>query len=101
MGLFNHYIRSANNPILQKILQLLRKIDPLSDEEINFIIKSILDNCIFIDSWNDLPDDVVKIVPKKEARQELIQKHISKIKSNNSIKKHIIQSYDEYQEGDK
>ena len=96
MGLFNHYIRSANNPILQKILQLLRKINPLSDGEINFIIESILDNCTFVDSWDGLPDDVVKIVSKKEARQELIQKHISKIKSNNSIKKYIVQSYDEY-----
>ena len=54
-----------------------------------------------MDSWDDVSDYVVNIFPKKEARKELIQKNINKIKNNNTIGKHVVQSYDEGQEGDK
>ena len=73
----------------------------MDNEETKFIIDSILENCTFVDSWDDLSDDAVKIVPKKEAREYLIQNHINNIKNDNVIKKHIVQSYDEYREGDK
>jgi len=48
-----------------------------------------------------LPDKIVKIIPKKEDREELIQKHINKIKHDTSIAKHVIACQDQYQEGDK
>ena len=38
---------------------------------------------------------------QKEAREELIQRHINKSKSNISIEMHMVHSYDECQEGDK
>ena len=51
--------------------------------------------------WEDLPDNVVKIIPRQEARDELIKKYIIKIKNDPSIDTHVVNAYDEYQEGDK
>jgi len=60
-----------------------------------------LSNCNFVNSWDNLPDEIVKIIPKKEAREELIQKHMNKIKHDTSIAKYIITYQDQYQEEDK
>ena len=50
VALLQHYVRAASDPILQKILHLLRKIKPLSKEEKDWIVNSILTNCAFVDS---------------------------------------------------
>jgi len=48
-----------------------------------------------------LPNKVIKIILKKESREELIQRHISKTKCNVSIVKHITMYRNQHQEGDK
>ena len=73
----------------------------MEKDEIDFIVNSILSKCNFVERWDQLPDDAVRIVSKKEAKDELIKSHIEKIKNDNSIEKHISFSQDEYQEGDK
>ena len=99
--LLKNCIRPAGDLVLQNILQLLRKIEPLSKSVIQFIISSILSNCNFVNSWDNLPNEIVKIILKKEAREELIQKYINKINYNTLIIKYIIVCQDYYQEGNK
>ena len=101
MSLLQHYVRSATDPILQKILKLLRKPTKLEYNDHEYIINNILNKCTFVNEWEDLPDNVVKIVPRREARDELIKKYIIKIKNDASIDTYVVNAYDKYQEGDK
>ena len=48
VALLQHYVRSATDPILQKILQLLRKSSKLDQNEREYIINNILNLCAFI-----------------------------------------------------
>ena len=62
VALLEHYVTSARDPVLQKILKLLRKITPLEKDEIDFAVDSVLSKCDFVDRWDQLSDDAVLIV---------------------------------------
>lgn len=89
-------MRSAHDCILQNILQLLIKTDPLEEYNIKFIITNMLNKCTFVTSQDNLPDNIVKIVLRREARDQLIKNYIIKTKNNTLITKNIIKYYDEY-----
>ena len=90
-------VRSASDPILYFFLQSLRNIDGLDDDEIDEITNGRLNNCAFVADWDDFPDDAVKIVPKRESKEELINRCVEKIKNDSSIVKHVTPCYDEHQ----
>ena len=79
-SMLQHHIRSARDPILQHELQLLRKMNGLEDDEIEKVTDAIFNNCAFVADLNDLPDNGVKIVPKRESREELISRQVEGIK---------------------
>ena len=99
VAMSKHCVRSAGDPILQNMLQLWRKIDGLEDDEIDKVTNHMLSNCVHVTDWNDFPENAVNIVPKREDREELINRRAEGIKNNSSIVKHVASSYDEYQYG--
>ena len=98
VALLQHFDRAASDPVLEKTLNLLRKEDPLEEDEIQHIMNSTIDNCTFDDDWNDLLDHVVRIVPIKKSREEILTKFIHKLKSNRSVQTFVSMCLDEHQE---
>jgi len=68
IALLEYYVQSTSDPVLQKILQLLRKTTHLDKDEKNFIINSTLNNCNFVGvhGYNLTVNE--KAASKKEAK---------------------------------
>ena len=95
----NNYIRSGCDPVLQSILQILRK-DEITSEDTNYIADCIRRHCHFADSWDDLPDHVVRTVSKKSGKDKVIDNFISKIKNNSQIRSVDCIAINQVQQGD-
>ena len=68
--ILRHYVRSSGDSVLQSILEIMRKPN-INDNEIKYIAQCIQTHCQFVNSWDDLPDNVVRTVSKKVERIKL------------------------------
>ena len=101
VSLLQHFVRVASDHVLQKILNYLRKENPLEEDEIQHIINRMIDNCTFVDDSDDHSDRIVRIVLTKKSREEILVKLIYKLKRNRSVQTFMPMCVDEHQEGDK
>ena len=68
--ILKHYVRSSGDSVLQSILEIMRK-PSVNDDEMQYIAQCIQTHCQFVNSWDDLPDNVVRTVSKKAERIKL------------------------------
>ena len=93
------YVRSSSDSVLQIILEIMRKPN-VSHEEIEFIDQCIRTYCKFVDSWDDLPDHVIRTVSKKSGQQKVINNYIAKIRNNSQVRCVDITAINQVQQGD-
>ena len=72
-------------PIPFSSLEIMRKTN-VNDNEIKYIAQCIQTHCQFVNSWDDLPDHVVRTVSKKSGKNKVIEDFINKVKNNPQIR---------------
>ena len=97
--MLKQHVRSGNDPVLQKILKLLRKSNA-NDKEIKCVSDMIVKHCNFISSFDKAPKHALRIVARRETKQNVEKEHLEKIKNNKDILTVDCTSADEIQEGD-
>ena len=97
--ILRHYVRSSGDSVLQSILEIMRKSD-VNDDEIKYIAQFIQTHCQFVNSWDDLPNNVVRTVSKKSGKNKVINDFINKVKNNPQIRCVDIIAINQVQQGD-
>ena len=97
--MLKHYVRSSSDLVLQSILEIMRKSE-VTDDDVKYISQCIERHCHFVDSWDDLPDHVIRTVSKKRGKNKVINDCVSKMKNNPQIRCVDSNSFDQVQQGD-
>jgi len=80
--MLNEYVRSRTDEILQRIITLTRKLQPLTDLEIKEFIHLIVTYCTFVDSWDNarIAADTIRILGTRKGVQTAEITYYNKIK---------------------
>ena len=70
-----YLVRAMDDDDLQDIINLTRKCD-LLDDEVDTIIEKIFKHATCVTDWDKAPDSFIKVVGKRQAKQELEKKVI-------------------------
>nr|XP_039258626.1 uncharacterized protein LOC120335208 [Styela clava] len=70
-----HFVRSASDRKLQKIIALIRK-PSLQEAQVIDIVNILGDNCNFVGNWNSVPEDAMRIVSTRKAEQMAIDEFL-------------------------
>nr|XP_039259083.1 uncharacterized protein LOC120335608 isoform X2 [Styela clava] len=66
-----HFVRSASDVHLQKIITLIRQTS-LQEEQIRDVVSILSVSCNFVEKWNDVPEEAMRIVSTRKAEQMAI-----------------------------
>ncbi|KAA0189457.1 hypothetical protein HAZT_HAZT007422 [Hyalella azteca] len=70
----HHYVRSRLDVELQLVISLIRK-SVLSEDEIASVL-NVISVQIFVPSWDHVPDDVIRVVSKRVAEREAVERYL-------------------------
>ncbi|CAG0890579.1 unnamed protein product [Cyprideis torosa] len=94
------YVRMANDPTLQNILQLLRK-SVICGEERKQVLDAIDNHCEFVDSWNQVPSARMRVLTTKKAQENINSKFLDEKLNEPNLRCVKSKSTDEILEGDR
>ena len=97
--LLKYYVRSRSDIILQKILSIMRKLNK-TENDIDYIATMICQNCNFSNNWNEVPNHVLRVAPKKKSVSKVSNDSLKKVMEDSSIRTVVSKSQDQYQQGD-
>jgi hypothetical protein len=77
----NNYVRSAEDPALQRAIDLIRVSCPTPADkvELNNLLRH---HCQFLDNWNDVPVHAMRIVSTRKAEQKVMNNFIAKLQQD-------------------
>ncbi|CAG0901954.1 unnamed protein product [Cyprideis torosa] len=94
------YVRMANDPDLQHILQLLRKPIMIGEER-KQVLDAIEKHCEFVDSWNQVPSERMRVLTTKKAQENINNKFLEDKLNQPNLRCVKSKSTDEILEGDR
>ena len=85
----SYLVRSMDDRDLQNIINQIRKCDLLEDE-IEKIAQKVIEKTTCVNAWDKAPEAFIKVVGKRQAKQELekkvIQARYEKLRKENAIR---------------
>ena len=81
-----HYVRACEDPDLQQLIHILRNVT-IMDPQIEQFVQIIAHQCLpsAVQTWDDVPQDTLKIVGTKAACQEIIDRYIAHKQSDPNL----------------
>ena len=96
VNLLEQHVVSGVCLALQKILNLIRKLSA-NEKEVKNILDMIIQNFMLISSFDKAPKHTLRILARRETKQNVEQESLERIKNNNDVHKVDCASVDEIQ----
>jgi len=71
------FVRSAEDELLQRVIQIARKTD-ISEDEISEVLEVIRGNCHHVSSFDDVPQEGIQIVGTRKKQRELTTRFVTR-----------------------
>ena len=90
--MMSQYVRSHADPNLQTLIDYLRQ-PTCTPQQVQHMLTIIKDNCQFV-TMSQLPPNVLHVVSKNKAAEQIINRYLSSLRSDNTINKVIVKAQD-------
>nr|XP_039257388.1 uncharacterized protein LOC120334012 [Styela clava] len=93
-----HFVRSASDVHLQKIITLIRQ-SSLQEEQIQYIVSILGVSCNFVEKWDEVPEEAMRIVSTRRAEQMAISEFLKSKSDDPNVELKKFVAIDEVYDG--
>ena len=80
----NHKVRAAQDPNLGDVIELLRLTQPNENDAVK-LCDIIQENCTFVETWNDIPIEAMRVVSTKKAEKLVTDLFVNQLKNERGV----------------
>nr|XP_039271517.1 uncharacterized protein LOC120345964 isoform X2 [Styela clava] len=93
-----HFVRSASDKTLQRVITLLRQ-PSLQQEHVRDIVTILSNSCNFVDNWDRVPEESMRIVSTRKAEQMVIEDFLTSKRNDPNVTLRKFVAIDEVHDG--